>query len=176
MPRFVVLRHETPSDYVRPTHFDVMFEDASPDGDVKLLTFAVPLAPDSDHAQLVERIADHRIEYLTMEGPVGGNRGSVTRVDQGTFEWIDRTNKRWQVRVTGKRLRGVLRFDRVASEQIDVTIGESEGFSEAPTIAHSTNGRHATEPHTKPTSAERWMMWFLIDDPGHESGPGNPPV
>jgi hypothetical protein len=32
-----------------------------------------------------ERLADHRLTYLDYEGPVSGDRGSVRRLDAGTF-------------------------------------------------------------------------------------------
>jgi hypothetical protein len=34
----------------------------------------------------VERLADHRLAYLDYEGPVSGDRGSVRRLDTGTFK------------------------------------------------------------------------------------------
>jgi hypothetical protein len=34
---------------------------------------------------LAERLADHRLDYLTYEGPVSGDRGEVCRLEQGTF-------------------------------------------------------------------------------------------
>jgi hypothetical protein len=39
-----------------------------------------------------EGLPDHRLIYLDYEGPISGDRGSVTRWDGGTFEvevWID---------------------------------------------------------------------------------------
>ncbi len=33
-----------------------------------------------------ERLADHRAEYLSYEGPVSGGRGVVSRVAMGSFE------------------------------------------------------------------------------------------
>jgi hypothetical protein len=36
--------------------------------------------------QPVERISDHRLEYLTLEGPLSGNRGAVSRVDLGHID------------------------------------------------------------------------------------------
>lgn len=158
MPRFAVLLHETPGDYVRPTHYDVMLED----GD-SLITFAVPLAPETDHAQLVERLPNHRIEYLQYEGEVARNRGRVKRIDEGTFEWVDRTENQWRVRVMGKSLQGVLRFDHVRNEGLQIQIGEPP--------KHPTNGSHAAETKQSETPAERWMMWFLPDDDPHRRPP-----
>jgi hypothetical protein len=154
VPRFAVLLHETPGDYVRPSHYDVMFEDG--DG---LITFAVPLPPGSDQAQLVERLPNHRIEYLQYEGEVARNRGRVKRIEEGTFEWVDRTEHQWRVRVMGKSLQGVLRFDHVRNEGVTIQIGESP--------KHPTNGSHAGEPTSKDEPVERWMMWFLPDDDPH---------
>ena len=52
------------------------------------------------------RIRDHRRAYLDYEGPLGGGRGSVHRVDAGTVEFqkIDATPYIFQLR--GGRLSG----------------------------------------------------------------------
>lgn len=34
------------------------------------------------------RIADHRIDYLTYEGPVSNDRGWVRRVREGEAQWL----------------------------------------------------------------------------------------
>lgn len=73
--RYVVLRH----DGIPDPHFDLMFETApgsplatwrSPDWPVR---YGTPLTP----------LPDHRADYLTYEGPVSANRGSVRRVAAG---------------------------------------------------------------------------------------------
>ena len=79
MPRFVILRHDSP----RGLHYDFMLES----GEV-LKTWALPelLVPGVE--LIAERLPDHRRAYLDYEGPVSGNRGTVERCDQGQYETI----------------------------------------------------------------------------------------
>jgi len=83
MPRFVILRHETPPGYHRPPHWDFMLE-----ADGVLRTWALPEKPARGLALTVEAIADHRLSYLEYEGEVSGDRGRVARWDWGTYETV----------------------------------------------------------------------------------------
>lgn len=52
-------------------------------------------------------LPDHRIAYLEYEGAVSGGRGTVKRLAEGTFEWIERreTKLAWRFEsglLTGK--------------------------------------------------------------------------
>jgi hypothetical protein len=51
-------------------------------------------------------LPDHRPHYLTYEGPVSGDRGTVARYDAGTFEWITDAADRVEVALAGGRLGG----------------------------------------------------------------------
>jgi hypothetical protein len=104
MPRFVLLYHECPPDYVRSSHWDLMLEA----GDA-LRTWAVAKLPRDWRAAwersaeiaadcpaladsnlvAAEQLGDHRLAYLQEEGPLSGNRGSVRRIDAGTYEGDD---------------------------------------------------------------------------------------
>ncbi|QDU18863.1 DNA polymerase ligase N-terminal domain-containing protein [Urbifossiella limnaea] len=77
MPRFVVLSHDWPEP-----HFDLLLE-AGP----VLRAWRLRGEPGAA-AVPAEPNADHRTLYLDYEGPVSGGRGSVTRWDAGTFDWI----------------------------------------------------------------------------------------
>src|SRR5882724_3306447 len=66
MPRFVILRHETPPGFARPAHWDFMLECGG-----VLRTW---------------EMADHRLAYLEYEGEVPGGRGTVSRWDEGRYE------------------------------------------------------------------------------------------
>ncbi|MEX0718693.1 MAG: DNA polymerase ligase N-terminal domain-containing protein [Planctomycetaceae bacterium] len=76
MPRFAILTHDHPF-----LHWDLLLEQ----GDVlrawRLL--AEPLSVETIEA---EPLPDHRPLYLDYEGPIGGDRGSVTRWDAGTYD------------------------------------------------------------------------------------------
>ena len=100
MPRFVLLYHECPPGYERPSHWDFMLEA----GDW-LRTWALAALPRAWHAAQVQTreshadcpelsahdsveaqvLGKHRRAYLTIEGPLSGNRGTVTRIDAGTY-------------------------------------------------------------------------------------------
>jgi hypothetical protein len=116
MPRFVVLRHELPAGSPRPSHWDVMFET-----DGTLRTWAIAGEPDSREPQPAEALADHRLEYLSYEGPVSGERGRVARWDAGTYRRaaeiaaiggriMGRDDFRFEV--AGTRLRGAIELVR----------------------------------------------------------------
>jgi len=107
MPRFVVLRHETPPDAARGSHWDLMLEV----GDV-LRTWACSRLPRSDCTVDAWQLADHRHAYLDYEGPVSGGRGAVTRWDAGTYVLLEERPRRWSVRLRGKRLAGRLTLTR----------------------------------------------------------------
>lgn len=78
--RYVVLVHEgAPGG----AHFDWMLEAGG-----VLATWRVPVAPADVPlgGAPAERIGDHRLAYLSHEGVVSGGRGTVRRVEAGTYE------------------------------------------------------------------------------------------
>jgi len=115
MPRFVVLRHEFPADHRRASHWDLMFET-----DGVLRTWAIRLSPDESEPQPADALSDHRLEYLSYEGPVSGDRGSVTRWDSGTYHRLaesltsrrDMGSGEFRFRVAGSRLCGAVELAR----------------------------------------------------------------
>jgi hypothetical protein len=54
-----------------------------------LVTWRSPVWPLEANAPL-QRLGDHRRDYLSYEGPVSNDRGSVQRIGKGTFEWLSR--------------------------------------------------------------------------------------
>ena len=89
--RYAILRH----DGIEQPHFDLMFETAPGS---KLATWRSDVWPIDGVAQ-VERLADHRAEYLTYEGPVSGNRGQVSRVTSGTCLITLATPMQWVIQL-----------------------------------------------------------------------------
>ena len=84
--RFVLLRHEMPSNAARGSHWDLMLENQG-----VLLTWELPKLPPgplpASFEQLgIRRLPDHRIDYLEYEGPVSDGRGTVQRVDNGIYQ------------------------------------------------------------------------------------------
>jgi hypothetical protein len=61
---------------------------------------------------VAEPTADHRLLYLDYEGPVSGGRGTVTRVDAGSFTWETDGPDRLTCRVAGARFVGGLTLAR----------------------------------------------------------------
>ena len=51
-----------------------------------LATWALSEPPNAAPAIAAESLPDHRVAYLDYEGPVSGDRGSVTRWDRGTYQ------------------------------------------------------------------------------------------
>lgn len=114
MLRFVLLLHDCPHDKPRPTHCDLMFEA----GD-SLATWALAALPSDWQASLddpqlklastnvvdAERLPDHRLAYLEYEGPVSNGRGSVRRLDAGTY---DAANNPYEFAIEGNHLRGTI--------------------------------------------------------------------
>ena len=105
MPRFVILRHETPADYPRPAHFDLMLEQEN-----VLWTWALEKLPAPGESVIAERLPDHRLMYLDYEGVIAGGRGSVSRVEAGECEWIEQSPGELKVRLRGSTIDGVLRL------------------------------------------------------------------
>ncbi len=106
MPRYVILRHETPPGYVRPTHWDLMLEM----GEV-LRTWALAEEPQAGSTIEAEALPDHRPAYLDFEGAVS-SRGSVSRFDSGTYTLESESVNRLVVRLDGERFRGTLVMER----------------------------------------------------------------
>jgi hypothetical protein len=79
--RYVVLRHEGIPD----PHFDLMFE-TSPGS--LLATWRSNEWPVQPRSRLTP-LSDHRSGYLTYEGLVSGNRGTVSRMASGEHRVVE---------------------------------------------------------------------------------------
>jgi hypothetical protein len=107
MPRFVILRHDCPSGHERGLHWDFMLET----GDV-LRTWALAEPPAEAIAIAAEALPDHRLAYLDFEGPLTGDRGAVTRWDQGSYELVSQRDGELVVELFGERLEGLVTLSR----------------------------------------------------------------
>ena len=113
--RFVLLRHQCPEVFSKPSHWDFMLESEG-----TLLTWQLDELPASwakvlgteasglSDAVVTKRLADHRLEYLDYQGPVPGNRGHVIRVACGEFSWQEKAENRLIVRLEGDLASGVV--------------------------------------------------------------------
>jgi hypothetical protein len=127
MPRFVLLYHDCPPNYERASHWDFMLES----GDV-LRTWALErlpldwraarsrtsavhpncpsLAVDSSVAAV--QLSDHRRDYLELEGPVGGDRGTVVRVAGGTYHSEQEAPGSWRLVLSSEDLASRVQLSR----------------------------------------------------------------
>ena len=111
MPQFRILTHDHPF-----LHWDLMLESGG-----ILRTWRLLTEPATTGSTSAEPLKDHRIEYLTYEGPVSGNRGIVTNWDSGDFEWIEDKPEQGivSIRLHGTRLNGDWRLTKPdCSEQL----------------------------------------------------------
>jgi hypothetical protein len=113
MPRFVLLEHDHPT-----LHWDFMLES----GEV-LLTWRldqIPGTADNVASGTVEIAAqalpDHRKDYLDYEGPVSRDRGSVIRIDRGSYELLASSASEMIVRLNGDRVCGEARLLQVSPQ------------------------------------------------------------
>jgi hypothetical protein len=107
MPRFVLLQHDHPH-----LHWDLMLEA----GEV-LWTWRLEAPPDAVKRVGAVRIGDHRLHYLSYEGPLSGNRGQVRREDHGLFTLVEASDRAVRVRVQGERLSGEVELVRGEGEK-----------------------------------------------------------
>jgi hypothetical protein len=105
MPRFAILAHDHPAP-----HWDLFLEAGPVLRSWRLLA---PLPAAGPVA--AEPAADHRLNYLDYEGPVSGGRGTVARVDAGSFTWAADEADRLAVRLAGDRFVGTLTIRRTAA-------------------------------------------------------------
>lgn len=101
--KFVILRHEGP----RGLHWDFMLQSGG-----TLRTWALAEEPLAGRTIAAEPLADHRIEYLELEGPISGGRGVVARWDRGDYERIRESPDGLELSLAGSRISGRVRLSR----------------------------------------------------------------
>ena len=116
MPKYVILRHECPPSYTRPSHWDLMLRWGPTPGTATLRTWAIVQSPDRPEATDAERLGDHRLEYLEFEGPLSGDRGTVSRWDTGSYSIVESGDDALIVEVQGQRLHGRVLLNRVSTD------------------------------------------------------------
>jgi hypothetical protein len=105
MPQFVILQHDAPGG----RHFDFMLEASG-----VLKTWQLPEPPRPGVAIKCQALIDHRLAYLDYEGPVSGDRGSVTRLDRGEYTTEQHTETLWTVRIAGNQIVGLATLRRLS--------------------------------------------------------------
>ena len=107
MPRYVILEHTGSASYKPGVHWDLMLEF----GD-RLRAWELPATPSAVVPMDVRQLPDHRLEYLTLEGPLSGDRGHVRPWDRGGFDVVLEQPAKLVVTISGAELRGTLTFAR----------------------------------------------------------------
>lgn len=107
--RFVILTHDHPR-----LHWDLMLEEAQ-----SLRTWRLLAEPTSQNPIPAEALPAHRKQYLTYEGPVSGDRGTVVQWDAGTYQLLQDDADRLRVRLEGARLRATILIRQLEEEGID---------------------------------------------------------
>jgi hypothetical protein len=67
------------------------------------------------------------LAYLDYEGPLSGQRGSVSRVDAGEFRWIERTEQQIVASLAGGELQGTLTAQSVGGESWRLSFESAAG-------------------------------------------------
>jgi hypothetical protein len=102
--RFVLHHHRHPDG----DHWDLMLEQAE-----AMATWRLQELPGSRCEPVrAVRIFDHRKTFLKYEGPISAGRGDVRIVDSGRYESIEHEERRWLVKLCGRRLAGVFALER----------------------------------------------------------------
>ncbi|HUU85047.1 MAG TPA: DNA polymerase ligase N-terminal domain-containing protein [Phycisphaerae bacterium] len=97
--RYAILHHKLPGG----EHWDLLLEQDDTLASWQLS--AEPHGPDALPLAAV-RIFDHRKRYLDYEGPISGERGSVTQFDGGELRLLETGGQRWLFELAGRVFRG----------------------------------------------------------------------
>ncbi len=114
MPRFVVLEHTGGEG----SHFDLMLEHEG-----VLVTFSFPEFPAPPMTG--ERLFDHRLGYLEYEGDIGGDRGTVRRVESGDFDLLAKGADSIRVQLRASRLTGAFKLTKTRGGAWTFTVEDS---------------------------------------------------
>ncbi len=96
---FVIQEHSAPEG----VHWDLMLQL----GDA-LRTWRLSVPPEQIQNEPIpaEKIADHSLRFLSYEGPVQNNTGSVKIADRGNFTLFEQTEKEILFETAGQILKG----------------------------------------------------------------------
>lgn len=107
--RFVIQLHATGEG----SHYDLMIESGP-----ALATWrlgCLPTGLGAGESIPAEALGDHRREYLSYEGPVSGDRGTVKIAAAGRCRVLTQSDSLWRVELCGRRVRGVFTLRRLGS-------------------------------------------------------------
>lgn len=107
MPRFALLTHDFPF-----CHWDFLLE-----SDEACRTWRLLDDPENHGSVVAEALAPHRLLYLDYEGPVSGDRGAVTRIDSGPFDWLIDQADLVEVALSGARIKSRVQIRRISGNE-----------------------------------------------------------
>lgn len=102
MPRFVLLEHRRDG-----VHFDFLLERGG-----VLRTWAIDEAIAPGRILRARGLPDHRLAYLDYEGALSGGRGTVRRLDRGSYVESEWTPELVRVRIVGDQICGEVELRR----------------------------------------------------------------
>ncbi len=99
-----------------------------------LRTWRLENPPQANSSVRATSLGDHRIIYLEYEGEISGGRGSVTRWDQGEFEWLADEPGMVQVILRGGRVAGRVYLCKGASDDWSLRLTSVDSDLGDPTV------------------------------------------
>jgi hypothetical protein len=109
--RYVVLHHKNWPEH--SDHYDLMLQTRAGQSDDEPTLRTFSSGSDEFPAAMLRLNNDHRQAYLTYEGPLSENRGTVKRSDEGELTWLTPFNphsKDLKISLAGKKLNGKYRL------------------------------------------------------------------
>ena len=95
-------------------HYDLMLSHGDALATWRLLS--CPVRMKVGEALPARKLPDHRTAYLDYEGPISGGRGSVSRLERGSYELLAQGGERWEFRLDGSETRGRYELRRSAPQ------------------------------------------------------------
>jgi len=110
MQNFVIQEHIQKNS----CHWDLMLQQEN-----ALITWQIPLCPSQWHGKPVpcRKIFDHRLKYLTYEGPLSQNRGFVKIYAAGNYQILDSAKNYWRINLHSDNIRGNMTLEGVQDDQ-----------------------------------------------------------
>ena len=108
--RFVIQKHVLRTDI----HWDFMFESGP-----ALQTYRLDKSPEQTllNSANAVKIFDHALKYLTYQGPLSNDRGTVSIVESGTYQITHQDSNRIVLNLNGQILKGKFVLAHIKDDQ-----------------------------------------------------------
>jgi bifunctional non-homologous end joining protein LigD len=116
--KFVIHKHSKPDGSV---HWDLMLEAGG-----VLQTYRLELAPEelAHHNTTAVRIFDHPLRFLTYEGSLSEEKGSVQFADTGTYTILSDTENLRRLRLNGEILHGTATLTHIEGHRWECSFSQ----------------------------------------------------